>query len=225
MSGQTKRGHRLLNRLIKIASLYRLYTEPVARLERQRGWVIDLQRLLKPAQEKKSDPKPTSQQIKTGVDRYLVKLTQNNDLDETDQAIAQHIITTFRNRWWGLFVCYDFPGLPATNNDLESFFGRLKTNQRRITGHKSVNSFVLRYGAYAAFVDVSEPKADLLARLRQVDRDTYQRERQQLQRILAERQEYHRFCHNLDKVVQELEVEWSAAVDAATQLTKPGNSS
>lgn len=197
----------------------------MTRLERQRGWLIDLQRLLKPVQEKKSDPKPTSRQIKIGVARYLVKLTRNNDLAETDQAIAQHIITTFRHRWWGLFVCYDFPGLPATNNDLESFFGRLKTNQRRITGHKSVNSFVLRYGAYAAFVDASESKADLLARLRQVDRDTYQRERQQLQRILAERQEYHRFCHNLDKVVQELEVEWGAAVDAATQSTEPGTSS
>lgn len=194
-------------------------------MERQRDWLIDLQRRLKPAQEKKSDPKPTSQQIEIRVDRYLVELDQDNDLDETDQAIAQHIITTFRNRWWGLFVCYDFPGLPATNNDLESFFGRLKTNQRRITGHKSVNSFVLRYGAYAAFVDLSESKADLLARLRQVDRNTYQRERQQLQHILAERQEYHRFCHNLDKVVQELEIEWAAAVDAATRLTEPGISS
>lgn len=203
--------------------MHRLYSEQVARLERQRGWLIDLQRLLKPAQEKESDPKPTSQQIETRVDRYLVDLEQDNDLDEIDQAIAQHMITTFRNRWWGLFVCYDFPGLPATNNDLESFFGRLKTNQRRITGHKSVNSFVLRYGAFAAFVDLSEAKADLLARLRQVDRDTYQQERQQLQRILAERQEHHRFCHNLDKVVQELEVEWGAAVDAATQSTESEN--
>ena len=183
-----------------------------------------MQRLLQPT-EQEDTPKPTSQNVETEVDDYLVKLSQRRDLDETDQAIAQHIITTFRNRWWGLFVCYDFPGLPATNNDLESFFGRLKTNQRRITGHKSVNSFVLRYGAYAAFVDLSESKADLLARLRQVDRDTYQRERQQLQHILAERQDYHRFCHNLDKVVQELEIEWGAAVDAATQSIESGNAS
>jgi hypothetical protein len=41
----------------------------------------------------------------------------------------------------------------------------------------------------------------------------------------VERQEYHRFCHNLDKVVQELEVEWEAAVDAATQSTESKNSS
>jgi hypothetical protein len=142
-------------------------------------------------------------------------------LDETDRAIAQHVIATFRNRWWDLFVCYDVPDLPSTNNDLESFFGRLKTNQRRITGRKSVNSFVLRYGAYAAFVDLSESKADLLTRLRQVDRAAYQRERQQLQRILAERQDYHRFCHKLDTVVQELEAEWQAAVEAAARSAKP----
>lgn len=220
MSGTRKRGHRLLNRLIKIASLHRLYAEQATRLERQRGWLIDLQRLLKPTQ-KKSDPKPTGLEIEIQVDRCLLELSQHSDLDEIDHTIAQHIITTFRNRWWGLFVCYDVPDLPSTNNDLESFFGRLKTNQRRITGRKSVNSFVLRYGAYAAFVDRSESKADLLARLRQVDRATYQRERQQLQCILAERRDYHRFCHKLDTVVQVLEAEWQAAVEAAARAVNP----
>lgn len=222
MSSAGKRGHRLLNRLIKIASLHRLYAEQATRLERQRDWLIDLQRLLKPTRNK-SDPKPTGLEIETQVDRYLVELSQHSDLDETDRAIAQHIITTFRNRWWGLFVCYDVSDLPPTNNDLESFFGRLKTNQRRITGRKSVNSFVLRYGSYAVFVDLSESQVDLLTRLRQVDRVAYQRERQQLQRILAERRDYHRFCHKLDTVVKELEAEWQTAVEAAAQFAKPKN--
>jgi hypothetical protein len=222
--GARKRGHRLLQRLIKIASLHRLYAEQVTRLERQRSWLIDLQRLLKPTRQQ-GIPPSTGQEIETQVDQYLVTLSQHNDLDETDRAIAEHIITTFRHRWWGLFVCYDVPGLPATNNDLERFFGRLKTHQRRITGRKSVNSFVLRYGAYAAFVDLSEPKADLLARLRQVDRTAYLQERQQLQRILVERQQYHRFCHNLDAVVKELEVEWQTAVETATRLAESKNSS
>ncbi len=192
-------------------------------MQRQRQWLIDLQRLLKPSPQKPGIH-PTGPEIKTGVDRYLLELNQRTDLDETDQVMAQHIITTFRNRWWGLFVCYDVPGLPPTNNDLESFFGRLKTNQRRITGQKSVNSFVLRYGAYVALVDRSESKSDLLARLRQVDRAAYQQERQHLHRILAEPRDYHRFCHNLDTMVQELEVEWQAAVEAAARSTQPGNS-
>ena len=186
--------------------------------------MIDLQRLLKPTPTP-ADPQPTSQGVKTAVGRYLIKLAKRSDLDETDQAIAHHIIITFRNRWWGLFLCYDVPGLPATNNALESFFGRLKTNQRRITGRKSVNSFVLRYGSYAAFVDPAEPKADLLTRLSQVDRATYQLQRQHLQRILVERQAYYRFCHKLDTVVQKLELEWQAAVDADTRSAKSKNSS
>jgi hypothetical protein len=200
--------------LLKIASLHQLYADRVTRLRPQQGWLIDLQRLLKPSQE--GEVSTTSQQIETKVDRYLVKLAQQ-DLDEIDRPVAEHIITTFRNRWWGLFVCYDVSDLPPTNNDLESFFGRLKTNQRRITGRKSVNGFVLRYGAYAAFVDLTETKTDLLARLRHVDQAVYRQERQQLQRILLQRQDYHRFCHNLDTVVKELEAEWQVAVETATR--------
>ena len=205
----------MLNRLLKIVTLYRPYTDRLTRLRRQREWLIELQRRLEPEPEH-SD----SQTVQQEVDRYLNHLAQDDGLDETDQAIAHHIVTTFRNRWWGLFVCYDVPGLPATNNKLEGFFGHLKTNQRRITGHKSVNSFVLRYGAYAAFVDKSEAKVDLLTRFQQFDRVAYQRERQQLQHILAERKEYHRFCHKLDAVVKELEADWAIAVKTATQLTK-----
>jgi len=195
-------------------SLYQPYTGRLIQLRGQRDWLIELQRLLEPEPEH-SD----SQTVRQEVDRYLNQLAQDDGLSETDRAIAQHVVTTFRNRWWGLFVCYDVPGLPATNNKLESFFGHLKTNQRRITGHKSVNSFVLRYGAYAAFVDKSESKIDLLTRFQQFDRDAYHRERQQLQRILAERKDYHRFCHKLDSVVKELETEWTVAVKTATQLT------
>ena len=102
----------------------------------------------------------------------------------------------------GLIRLLRCPWLTPTNNGLGSFFARLKTNQRRITGHKSVNRFVLRYGVWAAFIDLSETKADLLVRLRQVDRALYQYERQQLQHILAARQDYYRFCHKLDTVVQ-----------------------
>ena len=198
--------------MIKIVNLHQCYAEQAARLKEQRSWLIDLQRILE------TELEPSSQQVKNQIDRYLVDLNQRRDLNEADQSIAKHVISTFRNRWWGLFVCYDTPGLPATNNDLESFFGRLKTNQRRITGRKSVNNFVLRYGAYAAFVDLAETKTDLLNRLRQVDRAVYQQEYQQLQLILDERRQYYRFRHKLDIVVKELENEWQIAVETDAQM-------
>lgn len=205
--------------MIKIASIRETYISRASRLERQRNWLVDLERLLKPPQGDLAQI-PTGNEVEAQIDRYLNQLGQRTDLDETDMAVAQHIITTFRNRWWGLFRCYDVPDLPRTNNDLETFFGRLKTNQRRVTGRKSVNRFILRYGACAAFIDLSESKAELLARLQQVDRTAYQQARQQLQSVLAERREYHRFRHDLDTAVQKLEVEWGAAVEAASRLTE-----
>lgn len=188
-------------------------------LQQQQGWLIDLQRILE------TEPAPAGRTIETKLDRYLVELERRDDLTEADREVAQHVIATFRQRWWGLFECYDTPGLPATNNDLESFFGRLKTNQRRITGRKSINNFVLRYGAYAAFVDLSETKADLLHRLRQVDRTLYQQERQQLHLVLDEQRDYYRFNHQLDIVVKELEDEWHKAVEAASRKSKSGDKS
>lgn len=205
--------------MLRIAKLHQRYADQTTRLKEQQSWLIDLQRILE------TEPEASSQEIEDQINRYLVNLSQRDDLNEADQSIAQHVISTFRNRWWGLFVCYDTPGLPATNNDLESFFGRLKTNQRRITGRKSINNFVLRYGAYAAFVDPSETKADLLNRLRHIDRAAYQQERQQLQLILDERREYHRFHHKLDIVVKELENEWQIAVETATQRAKSDHTS
>ena len=197
--------------------MHHAYADPVAALQQQQGWLIDLQRILE------TEPAPDGQTIAQRLDTYLLSLEQREDLTEGNRELAQHIIATFRHRWWGLFKCYDTPDLPATNNALESFFGRLKTNQRRITGRKSVNNFVLRYGAYAAFVDHSETKTDLLHRLRQVDRALYQQERQQLHLVLAEQRDHYRFNHKLDVVVKELEDAWQIAVETASRSAKLGD--
>ncbi|MBV7327336.1 hypothetical protein KFU94_30425 [Chloroflexi bacterium TSY] len=174
--------------------------------------MVALQRLLSPDSQADDQVQVTAHSVASAVDQYLVALTQDTTLDDADRSIVQHINTTFRNRWWGLFVCYDVSGLPSTNNALEGFFGRLKTNQRLITGRKSVNNFVLRYGSFAAFVDPTETKDELLFRLRSVDRSAYLFERQRLHSILAERKDYFRFCHHLDSVVSELEIAWESAL-------------
>ncbi|MBV7332947.1 hypothetical protein KFU94_32915 [Chloroflexi bacterium TSY] len=98
--------------------------------------MVALQRLLSPDSQADDQVQVTAHSVASAVDQYLVALTQDTTLDDADRSIVQHINTTFRNRWWGLFVCYDVSGLPSTNNALEGFFGRLKTNQRRITGRK-----------------------------------------------------------------------------------------
>jgi hypothetical protein len=45
----------------------------------------------------------------------------------------------------GLFHCYDVPGLPRTNNDLEQCFGAVRHHERRATGRRgAVPGLVVR---------------------------------------------------------------------------------
>ncbi len=41
-----------------------------------------------------------------------------------------------KSYWPGLFVCYERPAVPRTNNDLEQCFGRVRYHERRASGRK-----------------------------------------------------------------------------------------
>jgi hypothetical protein len=178
-------------------------------LVRQRQWLIDLDRLLDAeGQESPASAAAIAQQ----VDRYLQDLlaTVTNSNNVWDQQVAAHINGTFRNRWWGLFACYQVTALPRTNNEMETFLRRLKSGQRRITGRKNVHDFIVRYGRFVAFLDHSERQEALLARLRQVPLADFKRERQWLHTIEEVAQKRHRFRHRQPVFLAALETRWMA---------------
>ena len=49
---------------------------------------------------------------------------------------VDHFVKVSRSYWGGLFRCYQVPGLPRTNNDLEQFFGSYRYHERRCSGRK-----------------------------------------------------------------------------------------
>jgi hypothetical protein len=56
-----------------------------------------------------------------------------------------HFLKVSRSYWPGLFHCYEVPGLPKTNNDLEHVFGASRYHERRCTGRKVASpTLVLR---------------------------------------------------------------------------------
>lgn len=209
-----KGDHRLLRRLISVVDQRLPFTDQVTRLRRQRQWLIDLAHLLDPAPQP-TQPPPTSQSVAQSVDRYLVNLIIQAiaTADQQDQIVAAHIEQTFRNRWWGLFICYDVEGLPRTNNELETYMRRIKSGQRRISGRKNVHHFIIRYGRYAACVDFQESLDELLIRLQQVSHDDFLYERQALDTALLREIKRHRFRHHRDVYLRELEERWTAAVE------------
>jgi hypothetical protein len=66
---------------------------------------------------------------------------------ELGEAV-DHFVAVSRSYWGGLFHCYDAPGLPRTNNDLERAFGSHRYHERRATGRRGASpALVLRGSA------------------------------------------------------------------------------
>lgn len=170
------------------------------------GWLIELAHLLRVEEE--DGRRRGAREVKREVNDFLTRLESETAADTADALIAQHLIKTIRNRWWGLFTCYRVPGLPATNNGQETFFNHLKQGQRRINGRKSVPEFIVRYGAYAAYLDPRETFDQLLERLREVSQAEFQIARQAWREHEAQLHKIYRFRHDRDQFLKELEVEW-----------------
>jgi hypothetical protein len=184
------------------------FAAQVERYRRQRQWLIDLEHLLDPDR----DPGKTSAEVRQTVTTYLVDLTTHQATDSEDQKVADHINRIFRSFWWGLFASYDVVGLPRTNNELERYIRQIKMSQRRVSGRKNVQDFIIRYGAYAALVDETESLDELLLRLEQVDQAEFLKERQQLNLTLLQEAKVHRFRFHRADFLADLEARWEAAV-------------
>ena len=183
----------------------------VERYRRQRQWLIDLEHLLDPEHA----PPKSSASVRQAVADYLIDLTTRRPHDAEDQRVADHISQIFHSFWWGLFTCYDVPGLPRTNNELERFIRQIKMGHRRVSGRKNVHDFIIRYGAYAALVEPSESLDELLARLAEVDQEAFLKERKRLNLTLLDEAKIHRFRHHRTEYLAELEARWEAAVAQA----------
>ncbi|MCP4289775.1 MAG: hypothetical protein GY792_36040, partial [Gammaproteobacteria bacterium] len=86
-------------------------------------WVLDISDILDvPLPEAGAEPpdKPLSDTVKAKLDQYLTGLEKRSDLNPTLVAFRQHLRALTKRYGPGLFHCYDIPGLPRTNNDMES---------------------------------------------------------------------------------------------------------
>jgi flagellar biosynthesis chaperone FliJ len=199
--------------LLELTLIRNQYGEPYAQLKRQSAWVIELARLFEPCD--KQGYARTTRQVKREVKQFLERLEQEATQRPDETQVIASIVKAVRHRWWGLFTCYQISNVPASNNDLETFFKDMKHHQRRITGRKSVQEFILRYGPFAAFIDYAESFDDLLARLRQVKPKDFKQARQALQKVQLRLKKLYRFRHHPDKYFRDLETRWEKAISSS----------
>jgi hypothetical protein len=104
------------------------------------------------------------QQVRASLQEWLACMQeQKTELGpQIAKAIDQFVRTT-RSFTPGLFHCYDVPDLPATNNDLEQYFGSVRYHERRTTGRKTaVPAVVVRGSAHVVATVASKTHLSLL---------------------------------------------------------------
>jgi len=122
------------------------------------------------------------------------------------QPAQTRLLDALQKRWksYGpeLVYCYDIPGLPPDNMQMESLFGRLRRNQRRISGRKSTRE--LRDFGQVQVLFAAESEALLLQQIQGVPLGDYQAERLRLAEAEEPRQFFHRLHHDPQKTIQTL---------------------
>lgn len=119
-------------------------------------------------------------------------------------------MTVLRRLGDGLYHCYDVPALPRTNNATEQFYRRVKAEQRRVTGRKRADAFVVRVGGFAVYATAASsiPEATRLAQLATVPAAAWQQARGTLRANQERQTKMHRFRLHRDAYLADLETRW-----------------
>jgi transposase InsO family protein len=134
---------------------------------------------------------------------HLIQKAQPNGKIQRTQI---RLLNGLQKRWemYGpdLLHCYKIPGLPPDNLKLESFFGRLRRHQRRISGRKSTRELLDFGQAQVLFSATSQQ--ELLSQIQSIPPELYHRHLQRLVQAEAPRQFFRRLHHDPLAMIQAL---------------------
>jgi hypothetical protein len=122
---------------------------------------------------------PDSETVRQELEKMFSDLVQRSQACPLVRRLARRW-RSMRKSWLpGILHCYDIPGLPRSNLDLESTFGTLRRSQRRISGRKETSP--IRIFGPGAITLLALDDEQVLPLLQSVSCDTYwsQRRRQE----------------------------------------------
>jgi hypothetical protein len=167
-----------------------------------------------------TDPPVTGARVQRQVEAHLTAIEAalaDGQLAPWLQPATTHLVTVLRRLGDGLYHCYDVPELPRTDNAMEQFYRRVKACERRITGHRRSDQFVVRVGSAAVYAvaagEVSE--TDLRRQLAGVEAITWQAERAALRAHQARQTTMRRFRLHRAAFLADLEARWADLTEAS----------
>jgi hypothetical protein len=180
--------------------------QTVQELQQGAAWLRDIAYILAPVP---SRPR-SAEQVAGHLRSYLDTVRRWPEVTPALEQFALHLDTVSQSYWPGLFHCYDVPGLPRTNNALESHFRDTRRRMLRTTGQKGLTQRTLqRQGAWELLPRPST-EAKIRDALRQIPTEELAQERQ---RFAAHRQRFRMQSRSLRQTqaqFDQLRQMWSA---------------
>ena len=188
-----------------------------AELRQAHAALVEIRQRLDPRPPLPTDEPVTGAAVRTAVEAYVEELAAavEEQIPGWLREPVRHVVIVLRRLGDGLYHCYDVPGLPRTDNALEQFYRRVKSQQRRITGHKRADAFVVRVGGFAVYATASSgvTEADLRKQLAQVPASVWQQERAQLRANQMRQTKMRRFRLHRAAYLADLEARWAQLSD------------
>jgi hypothetical protein len=210
-------GQKRLKRLKAIVSLHEEKREALGQVKAMREWIMRLEHILDGSWAK-SPEEISNAEVARRFDEWLTDLTgflQAEDRTQEEQLRLGHLLKVMSHLRSGLVQCYDLPGFPRTNNDMEISIRALKTRYRRISGRKNWNAYLLRYGRCVAYYEwwMQQPNGPALlqGRLRHTPAQQWRQVRQLSRQRHQEQLNRFRFRHHPHAFLQSLEKRWEQA--------------
>ena len=176
------------------------------------AWLRDIAYILEPAPAQPLSAAHVAGQLRG----YLDTVLRLPDVTPTLYAFGLHLDKVSRSSLPGLFHCYDVPGVPRTNNELESHFRDTGRRLLRTTGQKGLTQRTLqRQGAWE-LLPCPPTEAQLRGALCQTPPEDLAQERQ---RFAAHRQRFRLQSRSLRQTraqFEQLRQRWSSLQPTGT---------
>jgi hypothetical protein len=176
------------------------------------AWLRDIAYILEPVATYPSSAEDVARQRRGSLDM----IQRQPAVTPTLETCGRHLDTVSRSYWPGLFHCYEVPGLPRTNNELESHFRDTRRRLLRTTGQQGQTQRTLqRQGAWELL-----PQPPTEAKLQEALSQTSPQDlAQERQRFAAHRQRFRLQSRSLRQTqapFDQLRQQWSVLPPTGT---------
>jgi len=128
-----------------------------------------------------------------------------------EKKVMAHFFKTTNSFGPNLLTFLEVPNLPATNNETEQTFGRVRTKLRRITGRQNNHSTIYKHGSYLVLVMNNQTIEQITKRISGVPYSEYCNERKKHMEKISHLTVKSKLRKDSKKFFTDLEAQWIAA--------------